>query len=223
MRRLFLAGAGALALACGATVVSAQDPAPGAATSMTAEQQTAYDAWPPERKSAYDSWPAEYKAYFWSLTESQKNGWWALTDAQRKQVHDLPPAQRAQAWASIEAQLGGAGAAPPVGSSGTGTPATGSPPPMSGSMATDDPMADPMAPPPEQVQANPLGSGTPSATPPNPATAGTPVPPAMPDDPNYNAGPYKGAMTAPPEEAMNKTYPVCTRKIQDSCRNPGGK
>ena len=217
MRKLFLAGAGALALACGATMASAQVEAP-AATSMTAEQQTAYDAWPPERKSAYDAWPVEYKAYFWSLNDSQKTGWWALTDAQRKQVYDLPPAQRAQAWTSIEAQIAGAGA-----TTGSATPATGTPAPMTGAMATSDPMAESAAGPMEQVQANPVGAGTPTATPPNPETAASAVPPAMPADPGYNAGPYKGAMTEPPAAAMNKTYPVCTRKIQDACRNPGGK
>lgn len=76
----------------------------------------------------------------------------------------------------------------------------------------------------QQVQANPVGSTAPAtATPPNPEVAAAPVPPAMPADPSYNAGPYKGALTAVPAEAMNKVYPVCTRTLRDSCRNPGGK
>jgi hypothetical protein len=29
------------------------------------------------------------------------------------------------------------------------------------------------------------------------------------------------AVPAPPAEAMNKTYPVCSRTVTDSCRNPG--
>jgi hypothetical protein len=62
----------------------------------------------------------------------------------------------------------------------------------------------------------------PSVTAPDPVTASSPVPPAAPADPSYKAGPYKGALTAPPASAMQKKYPVCTRKIQDSCRNPGG-
>lgn len=75
-----------------------------------------------------------------------------------------------------------------------------------------------------QVQANPVGSSAPpTATPPNPQVAAAPVAPAMPADPSYNAGPYKGALTAPPAEAMNKVYPLCTRTLQDSCRNPGSK
>ena len=71
-----------------------------------------------------------------------------------------------------------------------------------------------------QTQANPSGPDTPSATPPDPATAASPVAPAMPADPSYNAGPYKGALTSPPAEAMGKTYPLCTSKLQDSCINP---
>lgn len=81
--------------------------------------------------------------------------------------------------------------------------------------------ADPAQQPPViQIQANPTGAGIPSETPPNPSSADSPVPPAMPADPNYNAGPYKGALAPPPPQAMDKVYPVCTRTIQDSCINP---
>jgi hypothetical protein len=30
-----------------------------------------------------------------------------------------------------------------------------------------------------------------------------------------------GNLTPPPQSAMNKTYPVCTRRLQDNCQNPG--
>jgi hypothetical protein len=30
-----------------------------------------------------------------------------------------------------------------------------------------------------------------------------------------------GNLTPPPAAALNKTYPVCTRKMQDNCQNPG--
>ena len=30
-----------------------------------------------------------------------------------------------------------------------------------------------------------------------------------------------GNVTAPPPQAFNKTYPVCTRTLQDNCQNPG--
>lgn len=72
-----------------------------------------------------------------------------------------------------------------------------------------------------QTQANPRGEGEPTPTPPNPATASDAVAPAQPADPSYQAGPYKGALTAPPPEAMNKAYPVCSKTVTDSCRNRG--
>ncbi len=75
---------------------------------------------------------------------------------------------------------------------------------------------------PAVVQANPPGAGMPSMTPPNPMVASEPVPPALPADPGYMAGPYRGALTPPPAEAMGKVYPLCTRTLQDSCRNRGG-
>ncbi|AZI34805.1 hypothetical protein NT2_02_04090 [Caenibius tardaugens NBRC 16725] len=95
-------------------------------------------------------------------------------------------------------------------------------------MSAPPPMEEPMPPPPAppevvQEQANPQGTGAPTEGVPDPATAQDPVPPAMPADPGYHAGPYKGALTPPPAEAMSKDYPVCTKKVQDSCRNRGGK
>lgn len=30
-----------------------------------------------------------------------------------------------------------------------------------------------------------------------------------------------GNLTSPPAQALNRTYPVCTRTLQDSCQNPG--
>lgn len=93
---------------------------------------------------------------------------------------------------------------------------------------SSDPSVPPPPPPPPAPgqppieQGNPVGAGVPSTTPPAPQSAGEPVPPAMPADPAYQAGPYRGALTPPPAEAMNKTYPLCTKKVQDSCRNPGG-
>lgn len=199
MRRLILAGAASLALACGAAPILAQNVA--AKSALTAQQKTAYDGWPAERKAAYDGWPAEYQAYYWSLSPNQQTGWWALTPEQRTQIIGMDAAQRSAAWVSIESQLKGT--------------------PSEAATATDS--ASPAQPPVEQVQANPRGEGPASPVPPSPARASDPVPPAQPSDPSYQAGPYKGALTAPPADAMNKTYPVCTRKVQDSCRNPGGK
>ena len=93
-------------------------------------------------------------------------------------------------------------------------------PPHAGMPAMPEPSAD--SPAVVQTQANPRGSDAPAVDYPAPATAGSPVPPALPADPAYRAGPYKGALTAPPPEAFNKVYPVCTRTLRDSCRNRGG-
>lgn len=84
------------------------------------------------------------------------------------------------------------------------------------------PAEAPPAAPVVQTQANPQGPGTPTTENPNPATAAEPVAPAYPADAGYKAGPYKGALTPPPTEAMGKAYPLCSKTVQDSCRNRGG-
>ncbi len=32
---------------------------------------------------------------------------------------------------------------------------------------------------------------------------------------------HPGNLTPPPASALNKTYPVCTSRLQDDCQNPG--
>lgn len=83
-------------------------------------------------------------------------------------------------------------------------------------------LAQPAEPPVIQTQANPTGPGAPATDNPNPNTAAEPVAPAYPADSGYKAGPYKGALTPPPTEAMGKTYPVCSKTVTDGCRNRGG-
>lgn len=73
---------------------------------------------------------------------------------------------------------------------------------------------------PPPTPAPPTTTASPAPSIPDPQTANDPVAPAMPADPNYRGAPYKGALTPPPPEAMNKTYPVCGGAIQDSCINP---
>lgn len=58
---------------------------------------------------------------------------------------------------------------------------------------------------------------------PDPQTANSPTAPAMPADPSYHGQPYVGALTPPPSEAMNKSYPVCSAQMQDNCRNRDGQ
>lgn len=163
---------------------------PAGEPKLTARQQAAHDAWPPERQADYAGWPPENKAYFWTLPPERQEGYWALTAEQRGQIYKMSPQQREIAWQSVMQQLKGQAA------------------------STANTV---------QKQANPPGGGTPTSGPTDPHTASEPVPPAMPADQSYHAGPYKGALTPPPATEINKTYPVCTRKIQDNCRNPGGK
>jgi hypothetical protein len=71
----------------------------------------------------------------------------------------------------------------------------------------------------EQTQSPPAAQ----AQLPDPATANSPTAPAMPEDPNYHGQPYVGALTAPPADAMNKSYPACSAGVQDECRNRNGQ
>ena len=160
---------------------------------LTAEQTTAWQAWNHDQQVAYDTWPVNYRTYYWTLTPPRQSGWWLLTDEQRARIYAMAEADRAAALDRVQAEMSARAAAPP-------------------------PVQTVV-----QTQANPEGPGMPSATPPNPATAADPVPPAQPADPTYRAGPYKGALTPPPAEAMGKTYPTCSRTVQDSCVNRGGK
>lgn len=213
MNKLVLVFAAGLTLA-GSGIAVAQ---PGAApadsampSGMSAEQQTQFASWTDEQRTAYRGWTQPTRDYYWSLTPTRQTGWWRMTEEQRGQVFALDAAGRANAWKSIEAQVAAAPAPAPAGAS---APA-----------ATDQPAQADAAPdaaaPVQQAQANPTGEGAPSATPPNPQSAEAAVPPAMPSDPGYHAGPYKGAMTEPPAQAMNKEYPLCSRTVTDSCINP---
>jgi hypothetical protein len=74
--------------------------------------------------------------------------------------------------------------------------------------------------------ADQTGSNTAQMPPASAPPSSMPAPPPAPDaGPAPNPAPDQAstANTAPPPDAMNKTYPVCTRKIQDECRNRGGK
>ena len=199
MRNFLCASALALAAAFSPEALNAQDNStvtPTPSWVANAEQQGMIAAWPAERQTIYRAWDPAWQEYFWSLTPSQQTGWWALTDEQRAQVLAMTPPQRAQAWTSIEAQLAGQ---PP-----RATPAT-------------------------PAQPN--------------AGMGEPATPATPATPSPRAGGMKGmgggmgameghmgsgqmgraAVPPPPASAMNKTYPVCTKMLQDNCRNRGGK
>jgi hypothetical protein len=47
------------------------------------------------------------------------------------------------------------------------------------------------------------------------------IPADEPGEPDTLVTTHHGNLAPPPATALNKTYPVCTRSLQDSCRNPG--
>lgn len=47
------------------------------------------------------------------------------------------------------------------------------------------------------------------------------VPAPSPGQPATIVTSNPGNATAPPTQAYNKTYPVCTAQLQDDCQNPG--
>ena len=148
----------------------------------------------------YETWAPAQRASYDAWPADYQAYYWTLTLNQMHGWWKLTPAQRAQIMAMTADQRL---------SSWTSIEAQ-----LAGQAAASIP----------PVSANPVGlADMPTATPPNPASAAMPVPPAMPADPAYQATPYKGALTAPPAEAMNKVYPLCTKTLRDSCRNRGGK
>ena len=197
MRRFLLASATSLAMVCGASSILAQAPAT-TSTPMSAEQKTEYDSWPADQRTSYDGWPADHQNYYWSLTPNQRTGWWALSDQQRQQLMTMDPPRRAAAWASIEKQL----AAAPS-SAGTGY-APGAPGGVAPSAATAPAGAQ---------SADAAAAGAQSAD-----TAAAAV--AAPAGSGAQAEATR--MNEPPVADAGKTYPPCTKTLQDNCRNRGG-
>lgn len=153
---------------------------------------------------------ADQQTQFGSWSEDQRTAYRGSTQAVRDYYWTLTPTQRTGWWRMTEEQRGQVFALDPAGRVGVWKS-------IEAQVAGAAPEA---AAPVQQVQANPIGEGVPSDTPPNPETAATAVPPAMPADPGYQAGPYKGALTEAPAQAMNKVYPLCSRTVMDSCINP---
>ena len=158
------------------------------------------DMLPAQQKLAYQGWAHDLQMKYDAWPADYQAYFWSLTTNQQKGWMLLTDAQRKQIY-----DLAPEGRATTWAS--LEAQMAGVPPPQ----AANDPI---------QVQANPRGEGDASPVPPNPQTAQSPVPPAQPADPSYKAGPYKGALTQAPAEAMNKPYPLCSRTVTDSCQNP---
>lgn len=198
MRKLLLNGAAVFALAAAPTAVFAQgsmatDTSGAAMPSQATAEAPVLTA---EQQAIYDAWAADLQSDYDAWPNEYKVYYWTLTPQQQKGYWALTPDQRGRIYDMTPEQRKLAWQS------------------VVQQLAGQTPTTPP-------GQANPPGKGMPTKGVPAPQTASQDVPPAMPADESYQGGPYKGALTPPPASAMNKDYPVCSKDIQDSCRNPG--
>jgi hypothetical protein len=225
LRKTLLAGAAAFVLTAAPSVLFAQDPAPtppqgsaapapeadGTTTVTTTETTTSSTpqaakgteagrtvAMTTKQKTVYATWPAQRRTDYDALTGEYQTYYWTLTPVQQEGYWALTPDQRGQIYKMSPEQRATAWKSIEQQLAGQ-TPTT------------------------PEGQANPPGQGVPTAGVPNPQTANQAAQPAMPADESYQGGPYKGAKTPAPADAMGKDYPVCSKNVTDGCRNRGGK
>ena len=183
--------AGAAAIGLAAVPTLAQETAP-VSVAAAPESYTMTS----EQQAAYDAWPPDRQTAYVAWSPEYQTYFWTLTPAQQRGYWALTDEQRHQVYEMTPEQRAKAWASIEQQLAGA-TPAT------------------------PAGQANPPGKGVPTTGVPAPQNASQAARPAMPADPSYQGGPYKGALTPPPASAMNKEYPVCTAKMQDNCQNPG--
>lgn len=224
MRKTLLIGAAAFALTAAPAVLFAQDapnppqgtaapvPAPDGTTTVTTTETTTASTpqaakgteagkkmvMSTQQKTTFATWPAQRQTDFQGWTGEDQTYYWTLTPEQQEGFWALTPDQRGQIYKMTPEQraLAWQSIAQQLKGQTPSTPAG---------------------------QANPPGQGIPTAGVPNPQTANQATQPAMPADPSYQGGPYKGANTPPPADAMNKDYPVCSKTVTDNCKNRGGR
>jgi hypothetical protein len=193
MRPFLLAGFAAIAALSVPAALSAQSES----ETVTTAQGRTYTL-TPDQQAIFNAWTQEQRTAYQALPYDYQVYYWSLPADRQKGYWALTEDQRGMIYKMSPEQREAAWASVMAQLAGR-TPAT---PP---------------------IQANPPGEGMPTTGVPDPQAAAQAVPPAMPADPGYQGGPYKGALTPPPATAINKTYPVCSRTVQDSCRNPGGR
>ncbi|PEQ13165.1 hypothetical protein B2G71_06860 [Novosphingobium sp. PC22D] len=224
MRSILLAGAGAIALVgvpaaqaqmtdttvetatspdtmvteTTTTVTEPAQPAPDSSvpgsTNAVSDKRGGYEM-TPQQTSVYKTWTVEKRADYDAWPVSYQEYYWTLDPGQQQGYWALTPDQRGKIYQMSPEQRAIAWK----------------------SVRQQLAGATPTTPP---GQANPPGQGIPTNGVPNPKMANQAVQPAMPKDESYQGGPYKGALTPPPADAMNKDYPVCKGDVQDSCVNP---
>jgi hypothetical protein len=220
MRPIVLASAAALVLTALPSVLVAQDstatttPVPtsdGTTTVTTTDTAVARPAaragsaarskpqvMTVQQKTTFATWPSQRRSAYEAWPIDYKTYYWTLTPVQQEGYWALTPDQRGQIYRMSPEQRAAAWTAIQQQRAGQ-TPTT------------------------PAGQANPPGEGMPTAGVPNPQVANQAAQPAMPADERYQGGPYKGALTPPPADAMGKSYPVCSRTVTDACRNHAGK
>jgi hypothetical protein len=212
MRKVLLASCGALSLLAAPAMLQAQSGAtqprpmdmPASPPAKPSPPITSATTGAPaptltkEQRGLYDAWTPDQRRDYESWPNDYKVYYWTLNAEQQKGYWALTPDQRGQIYQMTPEQRQTAW----------------------NSVVQQLRGETPTTPP---GQANPPGQGMPTTGVPDPRAAGQAAPPAMPADPSYQGGPYKGALTPPPATAMDKEYPRCTKTVTDNCRNPGGK
>jgi hypothetical protein len=226
MRKTLLASAAAFVLTAAPSILFAQDatdpnppqgatapvPAPDGTTTVTTTQTTTSSTpqaakgteagrkmtMTTQQKTVYATWPAQRRTDYEALAGEDQTYYWTLTPVQQEGYWALTPDQRGQIYKMTPEQRSTAWQSIEQQLAGQ-TPTT------------------------PAGQANPPGAGVPTAGVPNPQSANQAAQPAMPADESYQGGPYKGANTPPPADAMGKDYPICSRTVTDGCRNRAGK
>jgi hypothetical protein len=205
MRKLMLAGSAAL-MALAVPAIHAQSAAdttaapPSEGTADTTGQPDSTTPAPTmsaDQKTMYDAWSPTQRTDYDAWPNDYKSYYWTLNTEQQKGYWALTPDQRGQIYKMTPEQRQVAWRS------------------VVQQLAGQTPTTPP-------GQANPPGAGVPTTGVPDPQMAEQSVRPAMPADPSYQGGPYKGALTPPPATAMGKEYPICSKTVTDSCRNRGG-
>jgi hypothetical protein len=216
MRNILLAGAGAIALLTAPAYAQMNNTTSGTAASSDMDDTNSMEQAPDSsvpgstnsvddkrggyemsapQSDMYDTWPDERRAAYDTWPMTYQEYYWTLDPVQQEGYWALTPDQRGKIYNMTPEQRALAWQSVQQQLAGM-TPTT---PPG---------------------QANPPGQGVPTNGVPNPQMANQAVQPAMPAKQEYQGGPYKGALTPPPADAMNKEYPPCKGDMQDSCVNP---
>jgi hypothetical protein len=187
-----------LLLAGAATIGVIAAPAVLSAQDTDAEIGVAADAeLSAEQQVIYDAWPVDRRADYDALEPEYQTYFWTLTPRQRDAYWVLTPEQRAQMMEMTPQARANAWSS------------------IEAQLAADANAS-------ETSVAARTGGDVPA-----PRTAAEANAQAAPPPASVTSGAsavvttYPGNLTAPPPSALNKTYPVCTARLQDSCQNPG--